>query len=59
MEAVEAENFPFLPTLYVTQPGALVRHAHHRLLVEVGGRVVFGVVQITSRFPRIGPPVRV
>ncbi len=50
-----------MPTLYVTQPGAIVRHAQGRLLVEVGGRVllcalareveavvVFGPVQVTT-----------
>jgi len=50
-----------VPTLYVTQPGALVRHAQGRLLVEVGrrvvlcvlareveGAVVFGPVQVTT-----------
>lgn len=50
-----------MPTLYVTQPGAVVRHAQGRLLVEVGRRVVlcaparevegamvFGAVQVTT-----------
>lgn len=50
-----------MPTLYVTQPGAVVRHAHGRLLVELGGKtvlcalarevegaVVFGAVQVTT-----------
>jgi len=50
-----------VPTLYVTQPGAVVRHAHGRLLVELGGKtvlcalarevegaVVFGAVQVTT-----------
>ncbi len=50
-----------MPTLYVTQPGAVVRHAQGRLLVEVGrkavlcasvreveGAVVFGAVQVTT-----------
>lgn len=50
-----------MPVLYVTQPGAVVRHAQGRLLVEVGSRVVlcalarevegavvFGPVQVTT-----------
>ena len=50
-----------MPTLYVTQPGAVVRHAQGRLLVEIGkkvvlcaqtreveGAVVFGAVQVTT-----------
>ena len=50
-----------MPTLYVTQPGAVVRHAQGRLLVEIGkkvvlcaqtreveGAVVFGSVQVTT-----------
>ena len=50
-----------MPTLYVTQPGAIGRHAQGRLLVEVGrrvvlcalvreveGAVVFGPVQVTT-----------
>lgn len=50
-----------MPLLYVTQPGAILRHSHGPLLVEVGGRVtlcalarevegavVFGAVQVTT-----------